>query len=204
MPEVLAELLTPPVSADPPRKVWTRDECAALEEAGLLDPQEYELVGGDLISKMGKLRPHVISATLLMAWLVQTFGFLFVNSEAPIEVAPEDNPTNQTVPDLIVLRQEQSSYFDDNPGPQDLLLLVEVANTGLVFDLTTKAALYARAGIMEYWVVDVRGRRLIVHREPGNGAYSSVVAFGENESVAPLAAPDSLFAVGGAFPGTAP
>src|ERR1035438_10192541 len=72
------------------------------------------------------------------------------NAEAPIEVAPEDNPTNEPVPDLIVLRQDQS-HFTSNPRAQDLLLAVEIADTSLNFDLTVKAALYARAGVSEYW-----------------------------------------------------
>ena len=67
--------------------------------------------------------------------------------------------------------------------------MVEVADTTLKFDLTVKAALYARAGIGEYWVLDLNGRRLIVHREPARGVYLSVVAYSESERVAPLESP---------------
>ena len=66
--------------------------------------------------------------------------------------------------------------------------------------MTRKAALYARAGIQEYWVLDVTGRRLIVHRQPANGKHTSIVAYDESESVAPLAAPTSEFKVADAFP----
>jgi Uma2 family endonuclease len=82
---------------------------------------------------------------------------------------------------------------------------VEVAYSSLTFDLTTKASLCARAGVLEYWVLDVTGRRLIVHRNPAAGdafgAYSLVVACDENESVAPLAAAYTAFPVNSAFPG---
>jgi len=77
--------------------------------------------------------------------------------------------------------------------------VVEVSDSSLGFDLTTKAALYARAGIVEYWVLDVAGRRLIVHRDPRAGRYISVAAYGEEESVAPLAALESLLRVGDLF-----
>jgi len=62
--------------------------------------------------------------------------------------------------------------------------------------LTTKARLYARSGIVEYWVLDVAGRRLIVHREPLDGRYRSVVAFTEDERVTTLAAPEQDIRVG--------
>jgi len=111
------------------------------------------------------------------------------NLAAPIDVAPEDNPTNEPEPDVIVLKRQLSHF-----------LVVEIADTSLNFDLTTKAALYARAGIAEYWVLDVTGRRLLVHRDPKSSEYASIVAYGERESVAPLAAPQAEFRVADAFP----
>ena len=199
MPIAVTEIPAPPVSADPPRKRWTRVECATLEASGLLDQENLELVEGELISKMGKKRPHVNSFTRLHEWLVQVFGWSFVNAEAPIDVRPEDNPTNEPVPDLIVLRQDDS-HFTSNPQPQDLRLVVEIAHTSLSFDLKVKAALYARAGVPEYWVLDVAGRRLLVHRNPQAGTYADVAAYSEHESVSPLAAPEAHFRVADAFP----
>jgi len=185
---------------DPPRKRWTRSECAVIEAAGLFEQERVELIDGELISKMGKKRPHVHTGSLLFGWLIRVFGDGLVNSEAPIDVAPEDNPTNEPVPDLIVLKCSYSGSWSATPQPKDLDLVVEVADTSLTFDLTVKAALYARAGIVEYWVLDLSGRRLVVHRDPRDGRYQSIVAFSEHESAAPLAAPDSAFRVGDAFP----
>jgi Uma2 family endonuclease len=71
------------------------------------------------------------------------------------------------------------------------------------FDLKIKAALYARAGVPEYWVLDVAGRRLLVHRNPQSGTYADVAAYSEQESVSPLAAPQAQFRVADAFPTTA-
>jgi len=114
-----------------------------------LDQQRVELVEGEPISKLRKKRPHVNALTLLQTWLVQVFGSRFVNAAAPIDVAPEDNPTNEPEPDLIVLNQDLS-HFTANPRAQDLRLVVEIAATSLNFDLTVKAALYARAEVFEY------------------------------------------------------
>jgi len=196
MPTAVIEL---PANLDPPRKRWTRSEFDALYSSGLLPGQRLELVEGDLIDKMGKKRPHVNSLHLLHHSLVEVFGWSLVNLAASIDVAPEDNPSNEPEPDLVVSNRNLFSFTTDNPCPEDLQLVVEVADSTLWFDLTTKAALYARAGIVEYWVLDVAGRRLIVHRDPQAGRYRSVVAYGEHESVAPLGAPESFLRVGDVF-----
>jgi Uma2 family endonuclease len=200
MPIALTEMPVSPVPPDPPRKRWTRSECAILERAGVLDQQHLELVEGELISKMGKKRPHVNALALVQGWLVQIFGLRFVNAEAPIDGAPEDNPTNEPEPDLIVLK-EDLSHFTSNPQAGDLRLVVEIADTSLNFDLTVKAALYARAGVSEYWVLDVAGRRLLVHRNPRAGAYADGAIYEEHEHVSPLTASDASFRVADAFPG---
>ncbi len=166
----------------------------------MLDVSHLELIEGELLDKMGKKRPHVDALTLLQGWLQSAFGLRFVNAEAPIDVAPEDNPTNVPEPDLIVLDANFTGFRSAIPQPRDLRLVVEVTDTTLSFDLTTKAALYARAGIVEYWVLDVGGRRLIVHRNPQLGKYTTVEAYSESESVSPLAAPpEAAFNVAGAF-----
>jgi Uma2 family endonuclease len=77
--------------------------------------------------------------------------------------------------------------------------VVETADTTLRFDLTVKGALYARAGIPEYWVLDTNARRLIVHREPTPSGYSSAVAYGEAETVSPIAAPARALLVKSVF-----
>ena len=190
MPTLLTDAPERPQSL--PRKRWTREECVALESSGLFEKERIELIEGDLI-KMGKHRPHVNAFTPMLLWLVRAFGEQFVNGEAPIDVNPNDNPTNEPVPDLIVLNRESATIVSGNPQPRDLSLVVEISDTTLAFDLTTKAGLYARAGIIEYWVLDVTGRRLIVHRNPVSGKYQSVTVYSENESVAPLAAPNAEF-----------
>src|SRR5205085_8284824 len=89
------------------------------------------------------------------------------------------------------LRRWSDEFRREQPKPQDVALLVEIADTTLRFDLTTKADLYARAGIEDYWVLDLNGRRMIVHRSPQSGKYRSVTAYSENEHVVPLAPPST-------------
>jgi len=115
-------------------------------------------------------------------------------------VAPQDSPTNEPQPDLVVLNREVTTFGREHPGPQAIRLVIEVSDSTLSFDLRIKAALYARAGIAEYWVLDIAGRRMFVHRDPRGGRYTSVVAYNGEESVAPLCAPESPFLVKYAFP----
>jgi hypothetical protein len=199
MPTLIMEVPQVPPPQVPPRKRWTREECAPLAAAGLFEIERLELIDGELISKMGKNPPHVIVARLIQRWLEATFGWTFVNHEAPIDVSPNENSRNEPVPDLIVLKQEFSTFRSGNPQPQDLNLVVEISDSTLPFDLSTKAALYARAGIVEYWVLDINGRCLFVHRDPSSGKYASVTSYGEDEALAPLSAPESEFRVGQAL-----
>ena len=173
-----------------------------MEQNGLFDQQRLELVDGELISKMGKNRPHVNALALMVKWLSRFFDLALVNQEASIDVAPQDNPTSEPQPDLIVLKRPTNQIAAGNPRPQELQLVIEVSDTSLHFDMTRKADLYARAGIVEYWVLDVAGRKLFVHREPQLGKYQSVTEYSEQESVAPLAAPQAQFLVSSAFPPT--
>ena len=187
-------LIAPPVEFESvPRKKWTRDECAQL--GAILDLFQYELIDGELIKKMGKNHPHVWTLMLLAKWLESIFPDFTIGKEVPIDVRPEDNPSSDPEPDAVVLTKPYNELAP-RPKATDVRLVAEVSDTTLAFDLSQKAALYARAAIPEYWVLDVIGRRLIVHRRPHGGAYQEVVAYGEAQSVAPLAAPESSVMVG--------
>ena len=91
-----SEIFAPP--GYPKRKRWTRAECEALESTGLWDTGKLELIEGDLIDRMGKKRPHVTTMILVMEWLAAVFGQRHVTPEAPIDVAPEDNPASEPEP----------------------------------------------------------------------------------------------------------
>jgi Uma2 family endonuclease len=128
------------------------------------------------------------------------FGMMHLNPSGPIDVAPEDNPTSEPEPAIAVLAKAGTEYIVGNPPASDVRLVIEISDSTLAFDLGPKARLYARAGIPEYWVFDIGGRRVIVHRNPAAGGYSMVTAYAEGERVAPLAFPAAAFPVRVAFP----
>ncbi len=171
------------------RKLWTREECELLAESGV-DLENYELIDGELICKVPKNHAHMFAVMLLYNWLNRICGEGRVIQEASIHLAPKDTRYSDPEPDLIVLRRPFSE-IPTKADPDDILLVIEVSVTTLAMDTKHKAALYARAGIPDYWVLDVQGRRFLVHRDPAGGAYRSIVAFSENEPVSPLAAPEA-------------
>lgn len=191
----MTDTLTPTAwGPTPNRKRFTRTECAFLADSQLLTGR-YELIDGEIIFKMGQKRPHSLTVVLLNAWLIGIFGALTVQCQLPIDVAAEDNTVNEPEPDIAVLAQPATAYASDNPGPADILLLVEVSDSTRNFDLTTKALLYARAGIVEYWVADIKERRFVVHRNPTLTGYTDVTAYSEEADIATLSRPDALIRV---------
>ena len=174
----------------PPHKLWTRDECAILERSGLVRLDRYELIEGELIQKMPKGQPHILAVVLLASWLRKVFGELLVVTEPTIDLRPQDSPTSIPEPDVIVLTGSIRE-FSALARPHELQLVAEVSSSSLAFDMTTKARLYARSGIQEYWVLDVEAQRLLVYREPTESGYGSIQAYGSEEFVSPTAATSS-------------
>jgi Uma2 family endonuclease len=194
----MSALTTMPPYELPPRAMrWTRAMCARLEEAGILC-ERYELIEG-VIFTVGQNMPHVNVVSIIIEWLFQTFGRPFVVTQTSIDVRPEEIPTNEPMPDVLVLTRP-ADQFDRYPLPSEIRLLVEVSDSTVRFDLTTKAGLYARAEIVEYWDINLPDRCLTIHRSPQNGAYHDIQIYKENEVVSALAAPASTVLVARLLP----
>ena len=166
----------------------TRDDCQALDAAGLLDLERHELVDGYLIPKIGRSAPHSYVLHRLQNWLREVFGPYHVEQGATIDPGPLLNATNWPDPDAIVLRRPSREFRTEHPAPPDLLLVAEVSAITQDLDLGAKAALYATAGIPEYWVLDLTASRIVVHRDPTGVRYNSILAYAADEAVAPLPA----------------
>ena len=182
----------------PHRVRWTRADFRMLEEAGLLPPR-CELIEGDIVNNMGQKLPHRQGISNVTAWAYRIFNESFVQSQAQIDVRPEDNPTSEPEPDVCVLNLPLSE-LTDNPTPAQIALLIEISDATLRFDRIIKANLYARAQISEYWVLDLVNWKLIVHRDPVNGTYSQISELSETDFATPLASPGESVAVSTLLP----
>ncbi len=191
----------PPLALGEPfanRVRWTRDVCDDLERYGFL-PDRYELIDGAVISQMGHNQPHAMTITLFVKWLYTLFAGEFILSQVPVEIAEPDRPNYYPLPDAAVIVRPVTEFPVTPPGPGDIRLVAEVSDSTLRDDLTVKAGLYARAGFPEYWVLDVTGRRIVVHRAPVNGVYGTVFVVADGEEIACEAAPDRPVSVAALF-----
>jgi Uma2 family endonuclease len=182
----------------PGRIRWTRRQCETIRAAGILTDR-YELIDGEIISKMGRNPPHPLAVNLILRYFARVFGIERVRVQATIEVGDADPEHNDPEPDLAVTEEPADAYSQRHPGPAELVLVVEVSDTTLRFDRGVKALLYARAGIAEYWVLDVGGRALYVHRNPTADGYAEITRYTAEEQVAPTARPEALTPVASFF-----
>jgi len=198
MPQVV-EPLSEAREAPPNRIRWTRRQYHAMWDADILQGR-YELVEGEIISKMGQNRPHVIVIVLLCEWLRQLFGGAFVQVQGPIQTSTSDADFSEPEPDIAITIQPAVAYLERLPAPSDLALVVEVSDTTLRFDRSIKTMLYARSGICEYWIVDIAGRQVFVHRQPAAEGYLEITAYSAEERIATLAHPDVSVCVADLLP----
>ena len=144
----------PPVTAHDRRGLirWTRKQYVALHESGLLEEGKYEFLNG-AVAKKEKNEPHMIANGFLADWLKEVFGNRRVRVEGTSEVASTDRRRNLPEPDVAVTEKTSLEYYPNRPGERDMVLVCEVTVTTRTRDYDTKAALYARAEIPEYWIL---------------------------------------------------
>jgi Uma2 family endonuclease len=180
-----ATLLQSLVGTEPPRKLWTRAELDAIYEAGLLADTKLELIEGELFDKMGQNPPHASAVMRVAMLLIEIFSASRVRPQLPAEPSPADAPNSLPLPDVLVTREPEPAYRKRHPGPGDILLLVEVADTTYIYDTKRKAKLYARAGFPEYLVLDLQASELLVFRSPRRGTYSQTLTLQRGDSYTP-------------------
>jgi Uma2 family endonuclease len=160
-----------------------------MGEAGVFTKDDrVELIEGDLIDMAPIGQGHVsVVIALNEALVLACAGRAFVSAQNPIRL----DQWNEPQPDFAVLRRRADAYATgERIGPTDVLLLVEVADTSLRYDRTVKLPLYARAGIAEFWLVDLQRRVIDVYREPSDDSYAVMTTHAAGEKVALALAPD--------------
>jgi Uma2 family endonuclease len=167
---------------------WTRKEYHRAAEVGLFRPDErLELLDGEILVKMTQKPPHSQSLGRTAARLRDGFGERhWVREQQPLVLGTRSEPE----PDIVVVRGTFDDYPAEHPTGADVLIVIEIADTSLRLDRGRKRIAYARAGIQEYWIVNLRQRQLEVYRDPSGSDYHVKLIHGETETVSPLAAPD--------------
>lgn len=159
-----------------------------LGSAGILtEDARVELIDGELL-QMAPIGPRHASAvdTLVELLAPQAPGRFRLSIQNPLSLPPHSEPQ----PDVMLLRPREDRYAASLPVAEDVLLLIEVADRSLDYDRRLKLALYAQAGVREYWLFDLPGVRVEVYRRPGPDGYAEGLELGLAESISPEALPD--------------
>lgn len=177
----------------PLRRPFSVDDYHRMAEVGLLrEDERTELLYGEVLCKMPIGSRHAGCVKWLLRQLSAALGErAVIGAQDPVRLDPFSEPE----PDISVLRPRDDLYRGAHPGPADLQLVIEVADSSLYLDRQVKAPLYAAAGVPELWLVDLRTEGVEVHREPRPGGYATSQRFGRGELLSPLAFPDVQLSV---------
>ena len=172
------------------RKKFTVREFQQMSEQGILDDARLELIGGEII-EMGKIgRRHAAFVRRFIRLLSPQIeaGEALLDAQNPIELSLYSQPQ----PDLTLLSLRNDDYEERHPLPEDVLLLIEIADTTLESDRTIKMPLYARGGIRESWLVDINGQRVTVYRQPSPEGYRLMHIYTLEETISPSLLPNII------------
>jgi Uma2 family endonuclease len=150
-------------------RLMTVTEYYRMAEAGILSADDrVELIEGEIIKMSPIGSPHAGHVDLINRLFVLRLGDrAIVRVQSPVRLDEYSEPE----PDITLLRPRADFYIMAHPGPEDVLLLIEVAESSLSYDKGRKAPLYARAGIIEFWVVDLLNKAIQVYRKPSQKGY---------------------------------
>ena len=188
-------LETMAVDVECSRRLFTADEFERMAEAGIFGEEErLELIDGEIV----EMTPVGSGHTSCVAGFNKRF-VLGVGDRAVVWIQGGARVALRSVPqpDLALLRPR--SYRSANPTPEDILLVVEVADSSLRYDRIRKQRLYALAGIPEYWVASVKGEWVEVYRSPEGESYRDVRRAHRGDTIAPLSFPDLVIPVADIF-----
>lgn len=178
-----------PAPAVPRPLRWTCAEFHRFGDMGVFEGRRAMLIDGVILEEGPMNPPHAMALGLVDEALRTAFGIgWWIRGQSPLVLGQDLDPE----PDLAVVPGRPRDYADH---PNTAVLVIEVADSSFDFDTNEKRLLYARAGIRDYWVVDINGRRLLVYRDPQGGDYASQQTFGPADTVSPLAAPGAIVRV---------
>lgn len=174
------------------KKLFTSDDINRMFEAGILDVDErVELLDGEIIL-MNPGRRHTVSVDRANAFFTEALGRrAIVSIQSPVVLDIHNEPK----PDVLVLKYREDFYAAWDRTADDVLMVVEIADTTLRMDQSRKLPHYAGSGMPEFWIVDLQHRRLLVNRDPAGDQYKTCTVLVDTDTISPLAFPDIVFRV---------
>ncbi len=166
---------------DMPLAQINTDTYHAMVSAGIFsEDDKIELINGYLIKKMSIGSKHTSVVKLLNRFLMKALGDqAIIGVQDPVTLTEFSEPE----PDVSVMRFRPDCYANAHPTPNDILLLIEVADTSLAFDRNAKIPLYAAADIPEAWLVDLIANEITVFRKPEGAVYQESEVFKTSQTI---------------------
>ena len=188
-----------PASDMPKKRLFTRKEYHAMGKAGIFAPDErVELLKGEIIA----MSPAGDRHSACIVRLNRAFAGLnianrtLVSVQSPVVTSPASEPE----PDLMLLTFRDDLYDFGKPRPQDVLLLIEVADSSLDYDRGIKLPYYSSLGIPEVWIANLQDDRIEAHTEPTPQGYRSTRIYTRGDTISPTAFPDLQISVNDIIP----
>lgn len=179
----------------PPRRfVFTADAFHEMARTGLLgeDHSRLELLNGEIFELMPIGQRHAAQTNRLTRVLGTLLPRgIMLQVQNPIRISRVSEP----LPDISIVRGSELDFLKSPPGPEETLLIVEVADTTLAHDIGDKARVYARAGILEYWVIDLESSRLRIFRDPDGEEFRQIRIVGHGDTVSLSSLPELEFQI---------
>lgn len=157
------------------------EDFRRMTEAGILpEDNSWEIIDGYLIDKMSTGSKHASTVKRLNKKLTILFNDEFVVSvQDPIHL----DDFNEPLPDIAVLKARDDFYAESHPSPQDVLLLIKVSDSTVEYDRKYKKTLYAEAGIIEFWIVNLPDETVECFSQLKNGNYRLARILEKGETV---------------------
>lgn len=149
-------------------KRFTIDEYHRLIELEFLkESDRIELIRGELIQMVAKGTPHTVCGSILCRQLDRLLGDrAVIRGQDPITLPSQSEPE----PDVAIARGKDEDYLAHHPYPEDIFLVIEISDSTLDYDQTTKLKIYAEAAISDYWIVNLNVRQLERYSQPYKNA----------------------------------
>jgi len=178
---------------DVTKKLFNVDEYYRMADAGIFtEGERVELIDGEIIQMSPVGNRHRACVNRAATFFIESFGRRAVVSiQNPLRLTKYTEP----MPDVVVLKPNADFYASKGYAPEDVLLVVEVANTTLRYDRNVKVPRYAAAGILEVWIEDLKSGLLLVYRDPAENIFKTAITLHRGDSISPLAFPEVTFKV---------
>jgi Uma2 family endonuclease len=179
-------------------RLFTVDEYEQMAAAGILgEDDRLELIGGEIIEMSPISVPHAVCVKKLNRLFSWHLGDrVIVGVQDPIRLDNRSEPQ----PEVVLLRPRADFYAQGHPEPEDIILVIEVAETSIQFDRQVKIPLYSQVGIEETWLVDLRRKSIEVYRGPAANGYTKTMRLRPDDTISPLAFPELVLKVSDVLP----